>query len=192
MTYEPSNSITPRSSLSSVFRTASMPSTWITSMRWLDVVRVKSTSSWFITSRRLTPSVSSIHSLFFVNVSVTGSRPITFASRMNTFLMSAIPRSDRLVSICDSSFLRKTSSSVVDGPASLSPISLSSRRIRRMSLSELSSLNMHDRSSWKFWLMLSAMSAISSFLSTIISRFSSMRSSHGDIRLGSTSSSGIS
>ena len=192
MTYEPSNSITPRSSFSKVFLTASIPSTWITSMRWLDVVRVKSTSSWFITSRRFTPSVSSIHSLFLANVSVVASRPIVFASRMNTFLMSGIPRRARLVSICDSSFLRKTSSSVVEGPASFSSISLSSRRMRRMSFSELSSLKMQERSSWKSWLMCSAMSAMSSFLSTIISRFSSILSSHGDIRLGSTSSSGIS
>ena len=65
-------------------------------------------------------------------------------------------------------------------------------RMRKSSFSELSSLKMHDKSSWKSWFTRSARSAIKSFLSTIISRLSSMRSNYGDMRLGSTSSSGIS
>ena len=160
-------------------------------MRWLDVVRVKSTSSWFITSSKLTPSVSSCHSEVFPNDSVRGSTPITLASRMNTFLMSAMPRSARLSNICASRRFRNTSSSAVP-PSSPFSSSLFMMRMRSSSFSELSSLKMHDKSSWKSWFTRSARSAISSFLSTIISRLSSMRSSHGDMRLGSTSSSGIS
>ena len=71
-------------------------------MRWFEVVRVKSTSSWFITSSKLTPSVSSCHSEVLPNASVLGSTPITLASRMNTFLMSLMPRSARLSNICAS------------------------------------------------------------------------------------------
>ena len=161
-------------------------------MRWFDVVRVKSTSSWFITSSRFTPSVSSCHSDVFANVSVSGSRPMTFASRMNTLRMSGIPRRLRFVRSCASRRFKNTSSSVVTSPTS--PFSNSSFMIRilRSSFSELSSLKMQLRSSSKSSLMRSAMFAMRSFLSTIISRFSSILSSHGLIRLGSTSSSGIS
>ena len=154
-------------------------------------MRVKSTSSWFITSSKLTPSVSNCHSLVFPKASVCASTPVTFASRMNTFLISAIPRNARLSNICASRRFKNTSSSV--DPAS-SPFSISLFMIlmRRSNFSELSSLKMQDKSSWKSWFTRSARSAMSSFLSTIISRLSSMRKSQGDMRLESTSSSGIS
>ena len=160
-------------------------------MRWFEVVLVKSTSSWFITSSRLTPSVSNIHSERLVKVSVTGSRPMVFASRMNTLRISAMPRSLRLLRSCASRRLRNTSSSVSCSPMSFSS-SVFMMRMRSSSFSELSSLKMHERSSWKSSLIFSAMSAIRSFLSTIISRLSSILSTHGDMREGSTSSSGIS
>ena len=74
---------------------------------------------------------------------------------------------------------------------SIAPSSLRIR-IRSTSLSALSSLKMHDSSSSNSALIRSATSAIDSFLSTIISRLSSMRSSQGDMRRTSSSSSGIS
>ena len=66
------------------------------------------------------------------------------------------------------------------------------QRTRRMSFSALSSLKMQVSSFSNSALMRSATSAMLSFLSTIISRLSSMRSSQGDMRVTSTSSSGSS
>uniref|UniRef100_A0A2P2KW60 Uncharacterized protein MANES_01G151000 n=1 Tax=Rhizophora mucronata TaxID=61149 RepID=A0A2P2KW60_RHIMU len=111
---------------------------------------------------------------------------------MKTLLISGIPRRAISVSMLLSIFFRKTSSSA-DSSFS-SPFGASSFiiRIRRISFSALSSLNMQVKSSSNSRLIFSAMSAMLSFLSTIISRFNSIRSNQGEIFSGATSSSGIS
>ena len=184
--------MTPRSSLSSALRAASMPSTLRISMTSLDTVRAASTSGWHMTSSSATPSVSSTHSVSVTNPPAAGSSLVRLASRRKTLRMPSTPCSFTWLSMEPSMRLRKTSSSAAPGspPPSLPAASASARmRMRRMSLSALSSLNRQCSSSSKSALIFSATWLSSSFLSTIMSRAISTRSSHGLMRATSTSPS---
>lgn len=82
------------------------------------------------------------------------------------------------------------SSSILSTSSSFSENLLSSlfmMRMRSTNLSALSSLKMQFKSSPKPALIFSAICSIVNFLSVIRFRSSSMRSSHGDIRVGSKS-----
>lgn len=137
--------MTPRSSRSSALRTASMPSTSSTSTRWLLWVRVWSTSGWFSTSSRFTPSVSSIHSWSLVYASASSNRGRVL-DRMNTLRMSATPRSFSWVSMLLSMRFRNTSSSDPAAASSFAASSSFTMRMRSSSFSALSSVKMQVRS----------------------------------------------
>ena len=134
--------MTPLSSFNNAFRTASIPRMVITSTRWFEVVLEKSTSGCAMTSSKLHPSVSSIHSECFSKVPVASLSCVEFASRMNTFLMSGIPRNASVDNNCASMRLRKTSSSMTPSSASAALPSGVINRKRKMSFSLLSSLKM--------------------------------------------------
>ena len=87
-----------------------MPSTWMTSTTWLEVVRVWSTPSCGRTSIRFTPSVSSIHSEVEVKPPLCAGT-VFLVSRKATLRMSGTPCSLSWLSIVCSMRFRKTLSS---------------------------------------------------------------------------------
>lgn len=110
---------------------------------------------------------------------------------MYTFPMASIPCRVMSDNMFASMHLRNMSSSILSMFSSSFSWNLLSSpfmiRIRRTSLSALSSLKIQFRSSPNPALIFSAICSMVNFLSVIRLRSSSIRSNHGEIRVGSKS-----
>ena len=138
---------------------------------------------------KLTPSVSTAHSITFRYSPVDGSSTVVFCSERKTLRIPSIPRKLTELSIFVSIRLRKTSSSIESSSSASATLLDASLTIRQRitKCSELSSLASTCKSLSNSSIILEATSAIESCLSNNLARSNSTRRSQGLKRLGSTS-----